>query len=74
MPTKVKPRKKATPAKANVKTKPVVKKQVEVVEEAMAPSAVTGYLPNDVPPTGQMILLGFQHVLTMFPATVLVAA
>jgi uracil permease len=32
-----------------------------------------GYLPNDAPPIGQMILLGFQHVLTMFPATVLVA-
>ena len=32
-----------------------------------------GYLPNDKPPIGQMILLGFQHVLTMFPATVLVA-
>jgi len=34
---------------------------------------VFGYLPNDRPPWGQMILLGFQHVLTMFPATVLVA-
>jgi uracil permease len=34
---------------------------------------VQGYLPNDVPPPGQIILLGFQHVLTMFPATVLVA-
>ena len=34
---------------------------------------VLGYLPNDVPPIGQMILLGFQHVITMFPATVLVA-
>jgi uracil permease len=34
---------------------------------------ILGYLPNDVPPIGQMILLGFQHVLTMFPATVLVA-
>ncbi|HXF84382.1 MAG TPA: solute carrier family 23 protein [Anaerolineales bacterium] len=33
-----------------------------------------GYLPNDTPPLGQMILLGFQHVLTMFPATVFVAA
>ena len=33
-----------------------------------------GYLPNDVPPTGRLILLGFQHVLTMFPATVFVAA
>jgi uracil permease len=34
----------------------------------------SGYLPNDQPPIGQLILLGFQHVLTMFPATVLVAA
>jgi len=33
-----------------------------------------GYLPNDTPPPLQQILLGFQHVLTMFPATVLVAA
>jgi uracil permease len=38
----------------------------------MAQSKV-GYLPNDQPPFGQMVLLGFQHVLTMFPATVLVA-
>jgi uracil permease len=35
---------------------------------------VTGYLPNDRPPTVQLILLGFQHILTMFPATVFVAA
>src|SRR5574341_1352347 len=35
--------------------------------------AVLGYLPNDMPPVGQLILLGFQHVLTMFPATVFVA-
>lgn len=35
---------------------------------------VMGYLPNDTPPSGQLVLLGFQHVLTMFPATVLVAA
>lgn len=34
---------------------------------------VMGYLPNDAPPFGQMVLLGLQHVLTMFPATVLVA-
>ncbi|MBN1262025.1 MAG: xanthine permease [Anaerolineae bacterium] len=34
---------------------------------------IFGYLPNDAPPFGQMVLLGFQHVLTMFPATVLVA-
>jgi uracil permease len=32
-----------------------------------------GYLPNDRPPLGRMVVLGFQHVLTMFPATVLVA-
>jgi len=40
----------------------------------MAKSNAMGYMPNDVPPMGQLILLGFQHVLTMFPATVLVAA
>ncbi len=34
---------------------------------------VFGYLPNEAPPFGEMMLLGFQHVLTMFPATVLVA-
>lgn len=32
-----------------------------------------GYLPNEWPPMGQLILLGFQHVLTMFPATAFVA-
>ena len=37
------------------------------------PGKVMGYLPNDVPPWGQLILLGFQHVLTMFPATVFCA-
>jgi len=30
---------------------------------------IPGYLPNEVPPFGRMIVLGFQHVLTMFPAT-----
>ncbi len=33
-----------------------------------------GYLPNETPGIGQLVLLGFQHVLTMFPATVFVAA
>ena len=33
-----------------------------------------GYLPNEQPPLLQNILLGFQHVLTMFPATIFVAA
>ena len=32
-----------------------------------------GYLPNDAPPPTKMLILGFQHVITMFPATVLVA-
>lgn len=41
---------------------------------AMTKSHIMGYLPNDQPPPVQMALLGFQHVLTMFPATVLVAA
>jgi uracil permease len=34
---------------------------------------VLGYMPADRPPVGAMISLGFQQVLTMFPATVLVA-
>ena len=34
---------------------------------------VLGYLPDDQPPLGAMLSLGFQQVLTMFPATVLVA-
>jgi uracil permease len=36
--------------------------------------AMQGYLPNDRPPLGRTVLLGFQHVITMFPATVFVAA
>lgn len=38
-----------------------------------AKKEVFGYLPDDVPPVGAMLSLGFQQVLTMFPATVLVA-
>jgi uracil permease len=34
---------------------------------------IVGYLPGDTPPWGAMLSLGFQQVLTMFPATVLVA-
>lgn len=40
--------------------------------EAKQP-AVMGYLPQDTPPFGRMVLLGLQHVITMFPATVLCA-
>lgn len=32
-----------------------------------------GFLPDDTPPLGAMLSLGFQQFLTMFPATVLVA-
>jgi uracil permease len=34
---------------------------------------IQGYLPNDRPGWGRLVLLGLQHVVTMFPATVLVA-
>src|SRR5512146_1390636 len=40
----------------------------------MKSTKLVGYLPNYRPPLLQIVLLGFQHVLTMFPATVLVAA
>lgn len=36
-------------------------------------SAVIGFLPDDTPPLGAMLSLGFQQFLTMFPATILVA-
>ena len=39
----------------------------------MTAKMIEGYLPNDTPPFGRMLVLGLQHVLTMFPATVLVA-
>ncbi len=41
--------------------------------ETTKKTGVIGYLPNDVPPIGGLLSLGFQQVLTMFPATVLVA-
>jgi uracil permease len=41
--------------------------------EASQDKKVIGYLPPDRPPIGAMLSLGFQQVLTMFPATVLVA-
>jgi uracil permease len=37
------------------------------------PTALVGYLPQDVPPFGALVSLGLQQFLTMFPATVLVA-
>ena len=43
------------------------------MSEAVKSTAVTGYLPKDRPPLLQLLAFGLQHVLTMFPATVLVA-
>jgi len=40
---------------------------------AVQEKKIIGYLPNDTPPMGAMLSLGFQQFLTMFPATVLVA-
>ena len=72
--TKPQKGKKDSPAKkASAKPKAVSKQnQVEVRKEP-ASSTVFGYLPDDKPPVGAMLSLGFQQVLTMFPATVLVA-
>lgn len=42
--------------------------------KAVSKPKVFGYMPEDTPDWGAMISLGFQQVLTMFPATVLVAA
>ncbi|CAG0973578.1 Uracil permease [Anaerolineae bacterium] len=42
-------------------------------EPTPAQAKVFGFLPADTPPWGAMLSLGFQQVLTMFPATVLVA-
>ncbi|RJR29077.1 hypothetical protein C4564_03465 [Candidatus Microgenomates bacterium] len=36
-------------------------------------AVVRGYMPEDVPPFGALLSLAVQQVLTMFPATVLVA-
>ena len=75
MATKSNKPKKAVPVKATkspkVESQPVVQKQVEVRKEAEG--KVIGYLPDDTPPVGAMLSLGFQQFLTMFPATVLVA-
>ncbi len=40
---------------------------------AVTTKKITGYMPADTPDWGSMLSLGFQQVLTMFPATVLVA-
>lgn len=39
----------------------------------MSQKSITGYLPDERPGWGKLILFAFQHILVMFPATVLVA-
>lgn len=66
----------ATPGKtkSNGKAQPKAQAQPPVQKEAGTSSPkVFGYLPDDNPPIGAMLSLGFQQFLTMFPATVLVA-
>lgn len=65
----------ANKSKSKVKAKgggnaPLQPQQVSAKGEAVK---VFGYLPDDNPPMGAMLSLGFQQFLTMFPATVLVA-
>jgi uracil permease len=38
-----------------------------------AKETVTGYLPDETPSTGKLIVFAFQQLLVMFPATVTVA-
>ena len=45
----------------------------EPTRGALSPRPDAGYLPNDSPPFARLVLFGLQHVVTMFPATVLVA-
>lgn len=52
--------------------KVTAKKQKEVTNKAST-SRVFGFLPQDNPPMGAMLSLGFQQILAMFPATILVA-
>jgi uracil permease len=66
----VKPKAKAKATKAEVQ--PVAQNVAAPVIQQAA-TKVMGYLPDDTPPVGAMLSLGFQQFLTMFPATVLVA-
>lgn len=43
------------------------------MKEEMKEAAVIGYLPDERPTTGKLILFALQQLLVMFPATILVA-
>ncbi len=49
----------------------MAKQQKKIIPAAQG--KLIGFLPDDTPPIGAMLSLGFQQFLTMFPATVLVA-
>src|SRR4030095_11909001 len=66
--------KKTKTKKSNPKASISKRGETAMAKNTPMKRAIIGYMPNDTPPTGQLILLGFQHVLTMFPATVFVAA
>ncbi|MDD2533942.1 MAG: solute carrier family 23 protein [Eubacteriales bacterium] len=40
---------------------------------SLSPKPVIGYLPDERPPVGKLLLFALQQILVMFPATVLVA-
>lgn len=40
---------------------------------SLSPKLVIGYLPDERPPVGKLLLFALQQILVMFPATVLVA-
>ena len=40
---------------------------------SLSPKLVVGYLPDERPPVGKLLLFALQQILVMFPATVLVA-
>lgn len=61
-------------ARTAAKKKVPVKAVMQPNGKPEVKSGTLGFLPDDVPPVGAMLSLGLQQVLTMFPATVLVAA
>ncbi len=54
-------------------TSRTLEKKIARHKKAAKAKTAFGYLPQDVPPMGAMLSLGLQQVITMFPATVVVA-
>ncbi len=73
MAAKSKSPKQAAPKKASAKQSVSVQPNQASAQKEAPRHKVFGFLPDDTPPVGAMLSLGFQQVLTMFPATVLVA-